>query len=77
MTSIAKLPCEVMNSVMRNLVSVSFLLSCLLTCRYFYSCFKENPSVAADNLKQQVTPALVPYSIAVSESSRSDHGLKP
>lgn len=68
MTSITKLPCEVMTSVMRNLGSVRFLLPCLLTCRYFYSCFKENPGVAADILEQQVTPALVPYSVAVLES---------
>ncbi|KAL7952235.1 hypothetical protein V8C34DRAFT_319219 [Trichoderma compactum] len=54
MTSITKLPCEVMTSVMRNLGSVRFLLPCLLTCRYFYSCFKENPGVAADILEHRL-----------------------
>ncbi|EHK16882.1 uncharacterized protein TRIVIDRAFT_206460 [Trichoderma virens Gv29-8] len=69
MASITKLPCEVITSVMRDLGNIRFLLPCLLTCRHFYACYRENPSVAADILQQQVTLALVPYSIAVLEAS--------
>ncbi|KAI5863973.1 hypothetical protein GGS23DRAFT_596457 [Durotheca rogersii] len=70
MSSITKLPCEVIVLVLRDLGNMRSLLPCLLTCRYFYSCFRENPGVAADILRQQVTPALIPYSIAALEASR-------
>lgn len=70
MSSITKLPCEVMTSVMRELGNIRFLLPCLLTCRYFYSCFKADLHLAADILEQQLTPALVPYAIAVLEASQ-------
>ncbi|KAF3074796.1 hypothetical protein CFAM422_003079 [Trichoderma lentiforme] len=70
MTSITKLPCEVMTSIMRELGNIRFLLPCLLTCRYFYACFKADLHLAADILEQQLTPALVPYAIAVLEASQ-------
>ncbi|KAI2626753.1 hypothetical protein GGR54DRAFT_484076 [Hypoxylon sp. NC1633] len=73
MAAITELPCEIVVLVLRNLGSVRFLLPSLLTCRHFYSSFKEHPNVAAHILQQQVTPALIPYSIAVLEASR----LKP
>ncbi|KAL6696337.1 hypothetical protein J3F84DRAFT_373730 [Trichoderma pleuroticola] len=72
MTSITKLPREVMTSVMRELGNIRFLVPCILTCRYFYSCFKGDPNIAVDIFEQQITPALVPYSIALLDATHLD-----
>jgi hypothetical protein len=47
-----------------------YLLASILTCRHFYSTFKEYPGIAAKILQRQVTAALIPYSIAVVEASQ-------
>jgi hypothetical protein len=70
MPLITSLPCEVIAGVLRNLDNVSYLLPSILTCRHFYSSFKENPGLELDILRRQVTPALLPYSIAVMEASQ-------
>ncbi|KAI1456017.1 hypothetical protein F4805DRAFT_433580 [Annulohypoxylon moriforme] len=69
MSTFTTIPCEIIISVLRELGDVRFLLPTLLTCRYVYSCFKENPGVAADILQRQIPPAILPYSIAVLEAS--------
>lgn len=64
------IPCEIMISVLRELGNVRFLLPSLLTCRHVYSCFKENSGVAAEILKRQIPPAIIPHSIAALEASQ-------
>ncbi|MBE3046092.1 hypothetical protein IMZ48_26845 [Candidatus Bathyarchaeota archaeon] len=59
-------------TILKNLENVRFLLPALLTCRHIYACFTQNPTLVADILHQQVTPGLVPYAVAVFESSRLD-----
>lgn len=59
-----------MISVLRELGNVRFLLPSLLTCRHVYSCFKENSGVAAEILKRQIPPAIIPHSIAALEASQ-------
>ncbi|KAI1149476.1 hypothetical protein F4825DRAFT_464112 [Nemania diffusa] len=70
MTPITSLPCEVIAGVLRKLDHVQSLLPSVLTCQHFYSSYKESPSLALDILQRQVGPALLPYSIALSEASR-------
>lgn len=69
MATLTTIPCEIMISILRELGNVRFLLPSLLTCRHVYSCFKENPGVAAEILQRQIPPAIIPYSIAVLEAS--------
>ncbi|KAI1212719.1 uncharacterized protein F4807DRAFT_347655 [Annulohypoxylon truncatum] len=69
MPTFATIPCEIMISVLRELGNVRFLLPSLLTCRHVYSCFKENPGVAAEILQRQIPPDIIPYSVAVLEAS--------
>ncbi|KAI1400817.1 hypothetical protein F4819DRAFT_460077 [Hypoxylon fuscum] len=69
MSTFKTIPCEIMISVLHELGNVRFLLPSLLTCRHVYSCFKENPGVAAEILQHQIPPAIIPYSIAVLEAS--------
>lgn len=70
MASFTRLPCEIIISILRELNDVRFLLPSLLSCRHVYSCFKENPGVAAEILQRQIPPAIIPYSVAVLEASR-------
>ncbi|KAF2489262.1 hypothetical protein BU16DRAFT_598145 [Lophium mytilinum] len=70
MSPITDLPCELVASILRNLDNFSSLLPSLLACRHFYSSFTENPRIQSEVLQRQVTPALLPYSIALMEASR-------
>ncbi|KND92089.1 hypothetical protein TOPH_03424, partial [Tolypocladium ophioglossoides CBS 100239] len=70
MPTITDLPCEVVASILRNLDSLQSLLRSLLVCRHFYSSMKESSGVEATIVQQQITPALLPYSVAVMEASR-------
>ncbi|KAI0897554.1 hypothetical protein F4806DRAFT_462652 [Annulohypoxylon nitens] len=69
MATFTTIPCEIMISILRELGNVRFLLPSLLTCRHVYSCFKENPGVAAEILQRQIPQVVIPYSIAVLEAS--------
>ncbi|KAI0544287.1 hypothetical protein F4679DRAFT_589652 [Xylaria curta] len=71
MARVTDLPCEVIIAVFKQLNRIRFLLSCLLTCRHFYYSYKANPRLAIEIIKQQVGPALLTYSIAAQEASRS------
>ncbi|XDG07853.1 hypothetical protein ABKA04_007468 [Annulohypoxylon sp. FPYF3050] len=64
MASFTRLPCEIIISILSELNDVRFLLPSLLSCRHVYSCFKENPGVAAEILQRQIPPAIIPYSVA-------------
>ncbi|KAI0383085.1 hypothetical protein F5Y04DRAFT_287634 [Hypomontagnella monticulosa] len=70
MSTFTKIPCEIIISVLRELGNIRFLLPSLLTCRYVYSCFKENPRVVADILERQIPSDIIPYSVALLEASR-------
>jgi hypothetical protein len=66
---LTRLPCEIVAAVLRNLDSFRSLVSCLLSCRHVYSSLKESAGVEVDILRQQVTPALLPYAVATLEAS--------
>ncbi|KAI1091387.1 hypothetical protein F5B19DRAFT_276031 [Rostrohypoxylon terebratum] len=70
MATFTGMPCEIVISILQELCNIRLLLPSLLTCRHVYSCFKENPGVAAEILQRQMPPAIIPYSIAVLEASR-------
>ncbi|KAI1194216.1 hypothetical protein F5X97DRAFT_311726 [Nemania serpens] len=70
MPAITELPCEVIASIIRNLDNLRFLPPTLLACRHFYTSFKQYNGIEAAIFRRQVTPDLVPYSIAVLEASR-------
>ncbi|KAI0970396.1 hypothetical protein F4678DRAFT_138360 [Xylaria arbuscula] len=68
---ITDLPCEIIATVFTRLDHIKSLLPCLLTCRRFYHAYKEYPRSGIKILGQQISPALLPYSAAVQEASRS------
>ncbi|KAH8688370.1 hypothetical protein BGZ61DRAFT_41692 [Ilyonectria robusta] len=70
MTGITSLPCEIVVSIFRNLDDVRCISSVLLTCRYFYACYNERPSIGAEILRRRIPSALLPYSVALIEASR-------
>lgn len=70
MAGITGLPCEIVASILRNLENVRFIPSVLLTCRHFYTSYKESPGIGAEILRRQIPSALLPYSIALIEASR-------
>ncbi|KAI1733360.1 hypothetical protein F4680DRAFT_464956 [Xylaria scruposa] len=70
MATIMKLPCEIITGIFRQLDHIRSLLPSILACRHFYLSYKESPSLALDILHHQISPALLPYSIAVLEASR-------
>ncbi|KAH6618377.1 hypothetical protein B0J18DRAFT_437206 [Chaetomium sp. MPI-SDFR-AT-0129] len=70
MPSITQLPCEVVGLVLKSLDHPRYLCSALLTCRHFYSSFKESHGVRTSILRHQVTPALLPYAVAVAEAAQ-------
>lgn len=75
MSVITKLPYELVASVLRKFDNVRFLPPSILTCRHFYSSFKEHPDVKYEVLRRQVTSDLLPYAVAVMEASRLPHPL--
>ncbi|KAH9986481.1 hypothetical protein F4779DRAFT_611798 [Xylariaceae sp. FL0662B] len=70
MSSIMKLPYELVFSVLRSLGNIRFLPSSILTCRHFYISFKEHPSIMYDLIQHQIGPQLLPYAVAILEASR-------
>ncbi|KAI0162309.1 hypothetical protein GGR57DRAFT_517646 [Xylariaceae sp. FL1272] len=54
MDCITALPCELMLKIFRKLDRIEDLASCLLTCRYFYFSYYENPALAADIIKRRL-----------------------
>lgn len=77
MPGITKLPCEIINAVLRHVGSLQNLSSALLSCRHVHTSFFENPHVAVDILQRQIDPALLPYAVAVMEASRLDPRTAP
>lgn len=71
MSAITELPCEVIAAILRNLDNVQSLGPALLACRHFYASFKQYHGIEAAILRRQVTPALLPYSVALLEASPS------
>jgi hypothetical protein len=71
MSAITELPCEVIAAILRNLDNVQSLGPALLACRHFYTSFKQYHGIEAAILRRQVTPALLPYSVALLEASAS------
>ncbi|KAI1128589.1 hypothetical protein F5Y10DRAFT_264932 [Nemania abortiva] len=69
MPAITDLPCEIIASILRSLDNLRYLTPALLTCRHFYTSFRQYHDIEAAILRQHVTPALVPYAIAVIEAS--------
>lgn len=72
MAGFQTLPVEIINEVFRYLESLRDLLSALQTCRHLRTSFLENPRVAADVMRRQFGPALLPYAIGAMEASRID-----
>ena len=70
MPAITDLPCEMVGTILGNLDHLRFLPPASLTCRHFYTSFKESHGVEASILRHQITPALLPYAVAVMEASR-------
>ncbi|KAI1423574.1 hypothetical protein F5Y12DRAFT_798269 [Xylaria sp. FL1777] len=70
MPTITRLPCEVVACIFQKFDHIHCLLPSILTCRHFYSSYKESPSLALDILHCQIGQALLPYSIALFEASR-------
>ncbi|KAK4120111.1 hypothetical protein N657DRAFT_649458 [Parathielavia appendiculata] len=70
MLLITQLPCEIIAEILRNLDHLRFLSPALLTCRHFYTSFKEYHGIEISILRHQVTPALLPHAVAVVEASR-------
>ena len=64
MSSIVEMPCEVIGGIFKNLGDLDSLESAILTCRHFYVSYHESHGVEATILSRQITPALLPYSIA-------------
>ncbi len=75
MPPITQLPCEIVATILANLNHLRDLLSTLLACRHFYISFKESHGTEASILRRQITPALVPYAVALMEASRLPHPL--
>lgn len=67
--TILSLPPEIIASIFRNVDNVHSLPAALLTCRYMYKSFKAYPSVAADIIKRQIAPSVLPYLVAVMRTS--------
>jgi hypothetical protein len=67
MPRITDLPVEVVATILRHLDKAQFLPPSLLVCRCFYSA---GAGIAAAMLRRQIPPALLPYAVAVLESSR-------
>jgi hypothetical protein len=65
MSRSTSLPCEVVAATLQNLDNFQNLLPSLLSCRHVYSSFKESPGIPFDILRKQVTPTLLPYSVAI------------
>lgn len=55
---------------LRNLDKLRPLSPALLTCRHFYTSFKQYREVEPAVLRNQITPALLPYSAALLDVSR-------
>ncbi|KAI1269192.1 hypothetical protein F5Y18DRAFT_373876 [Xylariaceae sp. FL1019] len=66
---ITDLPCEIIVGVLRALDDIRDLPNALLSCRYFYTSYKECPTLAFDILISKIDSALMPYCVAVHEAS--------
>ena len=77
MPSIIEIPCEVIGEILKNLGDLASLDSAILTCRHFYNSYRESHGVEATILSRQITPALLPYSIAQidAEQFSSENGI--
>ncbi|KAL1836858.1 hypothetical protein VTJ49DRAFT_4591 [Mycothermus thermophilus] len=69
MPCISDLPCEIIGNILKTLGHPRSLLPALLTCRRFYTSFKESHGVEAAICRNQIPPALLPYAVAVAEAS--------
>ncbi|KAK2762491.1 amp dependent ligase [Colletotrichum kahawae] len=67
--SLTTLPCELVASILASLDDFESLTAALLTCRHVYNSFKQIHGINVAILRQQVTPALLPYAVAVIEAS--------
>ncbi len=70
MPCITELPCEIVGTILKNLDHLRSLPAALLTCRHFYTSFKESHGVEVSILRNQITPALLPHAVALMEASR-------
>ncbi|KAK3295314.1 uncharacterized protein B0H64DRAFT_144204 [Chaetomium fimeti] len=73
--TITELPCEVMAAILRNLDNLRSLTPALLTCRHFYTSFKQYHGIEPAIVRNQVTPALLPYSVALLDASNWPRSL--
>ncbi|KAI1107471.1 hypothetical protein F4804DRAFT_297123 [Jackrogersella minutella] len=70
MSTLTSLPCEVIISILQNLDNVQSLVPALLSCRHVYSSFNESPQmIRLQILQRQISPALLPYSMAIVKAS--------
>lgn len=69
MAVITDLPCEVVATVLRNLGDIPSFSASLITCRYIYTSFQQNPSLGADILQEQIGTDLLPFAAAALEAS--------
>ncbi|KAK4465897.1 hypothetical protein QBC42DRAFT_283058 [Cladorrhinum samala] len=70
MPSITELPCEIVAAILENLDHLRFLAPAALACRHFYTSFKESHGVEVSILRRQITPDVLPYSVALMEAAR-------
>ncbi|EPE32082.1 hypothetical protein GLAREA_12164 [Glarea lozoyensis ATCC 20868] len=70
MSTIETLPFELIVAILQKLDNIHSLLSSILTCHNFHNVYQEYPSVRTAVFRRQLTPALLPYSLAVYETSR-------
>jgi hypothetical protein len=59
-----------MAAILRNLDNLRSLTPALLACRHFYTSFKQYHGIQPAIISNQITPALLPYSVALLDVSR-------
>lgn len=59
------MPCELVASILGSLDDFQSLTAALLTCRHIYNSFNQIHGIDIAILRQQITPALLPYAVAV------------
>ncbi|KAI1077085.1 hypothetical protein F5B20DRAFT_553159 [Whalleya microplaca] len=69
MPQLTSLPCEVIAIILGDLDNLQDLMPVLLSCRHVHSSFLESKSrILRTIVQRQVTPDLLPYSMAVAEA---------
>ncbi|KAI1490890.1 hypothetical protein F5X96DRAFT_512761 [Biscogniauxia mediterranea] len=76
MAPILKLPLELVASILCELDDIRFLPAAILTCRHFYSSFREHPNIKNEVLQHQVGSQLLPYAVATLEAHHMPYPIQ-